>query len=199
MRCSDCELVSSCFSPPIPKKYRLQNTGSKMGRKCPSLQEESEGRWFLVLEQHSCWPEEFELPREIKHIVPAKKQHDLRNVRTAHTNSEKKRGMADGLRHTRYLTKVTAHVGEAMSTRGRAAKAGKCMRPHAAEGWQGAAATSMTALCALSIGADAAALWAVCFCCRAVNERSSTLWGSGACDRATSTPHSTPHARNAPR
>ena len=108
--------------------------------------------------------------------------------------------MADRFRHTNLSPHGTADVARPYQ-RVTTAKAGRVMGLYAAEGWQGAAATSMTAPCAFSTAASAAALCAVCFCC--MRERSAkkvvgcSSLRSDTCDHATRTPYSTSHARSA--
>ena len=90
----------------------------------------------------------------------------VRQVRTAYSSSEEEGGMADSFRHAKLshhgmYDVARPHQREATT------KAGKVTWPYAEEGSQGAAATSMTAPCALWTAADAdAALCAGCFCCR---------------------------------
>ena len=83
-----------------------------------------------------------------------------------------------------YLTKRTAHSASPCQ-REALVMAGKGIRPYAAEGWQGAASTSLTAPCALWTAAEVVAL--LC-CLLLLRQQSSGTLGSGACYRTTRTP-----------
>lgn len=62
---------------------------------------------------------------------------------SAQQQREGERHGVDGLRRTRYLTKARPMWARLCQREAALRKAGKGMRPYAAEGWQGAPATSM--------------------------------------------------------
>ena len=111
--------------------------------------------------------------------------------------------MADGCAIPSYYLSYQRHgpCGEAMPTRGR--REGR--ESHAAEGSQGANATSMTLPCSPTTYCCSMLTWVLRVLSfflvqtRAVTGKRSRDLGPGVCDGATRTPHSTPHARTAQR